>query len=237
MNLTDLRKTLTRLEKADELEKLLADADEGLPWNDFVWMLQFPAFVGAAVQITIMGLNAKPDDDMPPAMDVLWTLVLVLIGLAARFLHPLFRSRIQRLRRRLRRKGAVVPAASVQASSMWGHMPWVWGIVVTSTDPAVTREPERLVEVARGLFALKRSERAALPADQAAIAWMLYHELSPVPSLPVPAELARGLSGCRAVTVQLPADPLRSGDLLLTLALPSESDPHAVAVLPDSVLD
>ena len=130
MNLTDLRKTLTRLEKADELEKLLADADEGLPWNDFVWMLQFPAFVGAAIQITIMGMNAKPEDEAPPAEDLLWMLLLVLVGLVARFLHPLFRSRVQRLRRRLRRKGAVLPAAVVQASSMWGQLEWVWGIVL-----------------------------------------------------------------------------------------------------------
>ena len=237
MNLTQLRKDLTRLEKKDDLEKLLADAGEGLPWNDFVWMLQFPAFVGAAIQITIMGMNAKPDDDSPPAEDMLWMLLLVLVGLAARFLHPLFRSRVQRLRRRLRRKGLVAPAAVVQASGMWGQLEWVWGIVLCSRDPAVVAEPGRLVEVARGLFALKWQDRATLPDAHAEVAWLLYHELSPVRSVPVPADLAGGLQDCTVTTVMLPAAPIRDGDLLAALVLPGDRDPRAVAILPEAVLD
>lgn len=237
MNLTQLRKDLTRLEKKDDLDKLLADAGEGLPWNDFVWMLQFPAFVGAAIQITIMGMNAKPDDESPPAEDMLWMLLLVLVGLAARFLHPLFRSRVQRLRRRLRRKGLVAPAAVVQASGMWGQLEWVWGIVLCSRDPAVVAEPGRLVEAARGLFELKWQDRATLPDAHAEVAWLLYHELSPVRSVPVPADLAGGLQDCTVTTVMLPAAPVRDGDLLAALVLPGDLDPRAVAILPEAVLD
>lgn len=237
MNLTQLRKDLTRLEKKDDLDKLLADAGEGLPWNDFVWMLQFPAFVGAAIQITIMGMNAKPDDESPPAEDMLWMLLLVLVGLAARFLHPLFRSRVQRLRRRLRRKGLVAPAAVVQASGMWGQLEWVWGIVLCSRDPAVVAEPGRLVEAARGLFELKWQDRATLPDAHAEVAWLLYHELSPVRSVPVPADLAGGLQDCTVTTVMLPAAPVRDGDLLAALVLPGDRDPRAVAILPEAVLD
>lgn len=237
MNLTQLRKDLTRLEKKDDLEKLLADAGEGLPWNDFVWMLQFPAFVGAAIQITIMGMNAKPDDDSPPAEDMLWMLLLVLVGLAARFLHPLFRSRVQRLRRRLRRKGLVAPAAVVQASGMWGQLEWVWGIVLCSRDPAVVAEPGRLVDAARGLFELKWRDRATLPDAHAEVAWLLYHELSPVRSVPVPEDLVGGLQDCAVTTVMLPAAPVRDGELLAALILPGDLDPRAVAILPEAVLD
>jgi len=237
MNLAAIRQNLTRLEKQDDLEKLLADADEGLPWNDFVWMLQFPAFVGAAIQITIMGMNARPEDDMPPAEDMLMALLLILLGLGMRFLHPLFRSQRQRLRRRLRRKGLVVPAKVVQASPMWGQLDWVWGIVVFSRDPAVLEAPERLVDAARGLFELKWQDRGGLPDAHAAIAWTLYHEISPVRSQRVPDQLANGLKDCVMATVMLPAEPLRSGDLLMALVLPDELDPYAVAVLPDEVLD
>ncbi|MGC6488615.1 MAG: hypothetical protein ACON4Z_13290 [Planctomycetota bacterium] len=236
MNLTQLRKDLTRLEKKDDLEKLLADAGEGLPWNDFVWMLQFPAFVGAAIQITVMGMNARPEDEAPPAEDLLWMLLLVLVGLVARFLHPLFRSRIQQLRRRLRRRGLVAPVAVVQASPMWGQLEWVWGIVLCSRDPAVVTEPGRLVAAARGLFERKMQDRSGMSDAEAEIAWMLYHELSPVRSVPVPPELADGLQDCTVTTVMLPADPVRQGDLLAALVLPGELDPQAVAILPSEVL-
>ncbi|MFN3243663.1 MAG: hypothetical protein ACE37K_19310 [Planctomycetota bacterium] len=242
MNLSAIRQNLTRLEKMDELEKLLADADEGLPWNDFVWMLQFPAFVGAAIQITVMGMNARPEDDMPPGEDMAWMLLLVLLGLGFRFLHPLFRSRVQSLCRRLRRNGVVVPARHVQASPMWGQLDWVWGIVVHSHDPAVLQDPDKLSATAKDLFELKWQDRGAMPEAHAELAWMLYHEIAPVRSLPVPAELCHGLQDCWIATVMLPADPLRSGDLLLALTLPSQSeavrrDPNAIAVLPDAVLD
>ena len=237
MNLAAIRQELTRLEKKDDLEKLLADADEGLPWNDFVWMLQFPAFIGAAIQITVMGMNAKPEDDMPPGEDMAWALLLILLGLVCRFLHPLFRSKVQSLRRRLRRKGLVVPARHVQASPMWGQLDWVWGIVVYSHDPAVLQDPDKLTETAKGLFDLKWQDRSALPGAHAEIAWTLYHEISPVRSLPLPAELCHGLKDCMMATVMLPAEPLRSGDLLLALTLPKERDPAAVAVLPETVLD
>ena len=60
MNLTDVRKRLSKLEGKEDLEKLLANEDEGLPWHDFVWMLQFPAYVGAAIQVTVSRSPEKP---------------------------------------------------------------------------------------------------------------------------------------------------------------------------------
>ncbi len=103
---------------------------------------------------------------------------------------------------------------------------------------AVFAEQRALLDLVRGrrLWGWLGGMPSGFGHPKAAL-YGLYHELSPAPSLPVPAELALGLDGCRITTVQLPAEPLRSGDLLLTLSLPSESDAHAVAVLPDSVLD
>ena len=134
-------------------------------------------------------------------------------------------------------KGMVVPAAIVQASPMWGQLDWVWGIVLVSRDPSVVQDPGQLVDAAKGLFDLKWQDRGALPDAHAEIAWTLYHEVSPVRSLPVPKELSGGLEHAMMATVMLPADPLRSGDLLLALALPDEFDPQAVVVLPEDVLD
>ncbi|MCK5940878.1 MAG: hypothetical protein KAI24_02815 [Planctomycetes bacterium] len=236
MNLADVRKALTRLEKKDDLEAMLAPADEGLPWHDFVWMLQFPAYIGIAIHVAVMGANARPEDDLPPDAEILWLLFLVMIALALKFLHPLFRNRIQKLRRRVRRKGLVVPAAIVQASPNWGQTDWAWGTVVISRDPSVLQDTERLVDAARGLFDLKWADRRELPEAHAKIAWGLYHEITPLRSQPVPDELANGLRDCIVATVQLPAEPLRSGALMLALALPDERDPHAVAMLPDDVL-
>jgi len=236
MNLADVRSRLTRAEKASELEKVLAKADESLPWSDMVWLLQFPAFVGAAIQVTYMGLNAKPEDDAPPTPEILWLVALLLIGVAMHFLHPLFRTPLQKLRLRVRKKGLVLPAAIVQANTLWGESDqWMYGSVLISFDPDVVKQPKLLVDAAENLFALKHVDRSTLPKEQREVAWSLYNELAPVKSVKVPESLTPGLSKCIMACVLLPPEPLREGSLLFALAVPNNLDPDAVAMLPSAV--
>lgn len=238
MNLAEMRGRLTKLEKEGDLEKLLASADEGLAWNDFVWMLQFPAFIGAAIQITYMGLNAKEGDESPPGEELLWMLVLVLIGAAMRFLHPLFRNKIQKLRFRVRRKGFVVPGALVQANAMWGKVDdWVHGSILICFDANILNQPNLLVDAAQAIFALKNVDRSTLPKEQRAVAWSIYNELAPVRSVKVPESLTKGLKDCIMATVLLPPEALCEGSLLFALAVKDNLDPNAVAVLPETVLN
>ena len=235
MNLADQRARLTRAQKADKLEKLLAAADEGLPWNDFVLLLQIPAFLGAAIQVAYMANNIPPGADGPPAEEVLWLMVLVLLGTAMHFLHPLFRNRIQKIRHRVRTKGIVLPAAIVQANSQWGEVDdWMYGSVLISLDPEVTHQPKLLVDAADKIFAIKHVDRSTLPHDQRAVAWSLYNELAPIRFIKVPESLTPGLSKCIMACVLLPPEPLREGPLLFALALPNELDPNAIAMLPEA---
>jgi len=237
MNLSDVRGRLSKLERKEDLEKLLATVDEGLPWHDFVWMLQFPAYIGAAIQVTMMGMNAKEGDDGPPGEEMAWLLLLVLIGVAMKFLHPLFRNKLQKLRRRVRKKGFVLPAALVQANSLWGQVEnWVHGSVLICFDPNIVNKPELLTEAAKSVFALKGVDRSTLPKDQRALAWSLYHELAPVRSIKVPESLTGGLKNCIMATVQLPPEALCEGSLLFALAVPDNLDPNAIAMLPEEVM-
>lgn len=237
MNLTDVRKRLSKLEGKEDLEKLLATEDEGLPWHDFVWMLQFPAYVGAAIQVTVMGMSAKEGDDGPPGEEMLWLLFLVFLGVAMKFLHPFFRNKVQKLRRRVRKKGLVLPAALVQANSLWGQVDdWVYGSVLICFDPAIVNKPDMLTLAAKEIFALKSVDRGALPKEQRAIAWSLYNELAPVRSVKVPETLTNGLKNCIMATVQLPPEALCEGELLFALAVPDNLDPNAIAMLPEEVM-
>jgi len=238
MNLSEMRSRLTKLEKKHGLEELLASTHDGLPWNDFVWMLQYPAFVGAAIQATYMAFNAKEGDESPPVEEMLWLFVLVLIGAAMRFLHPLFRSKIQRLRLRVRKMGFVVPVALVQANVRWGDIDdWVHGAVLISFDPQVLDQPKLLTEAAQAIFALKDVDRGTLPKEQRAVAWSTYNELAPVRSIRVPDSLTNGLKDCIMAAALLPPKALWEGPLMFALAVKDSLDPNAVAVLPEAVLN
>jgi len=57
-----------------------------------------------------------------------------------------------------------------------------------------------------------------------------------VPSQPVPAALCHGLRDCVLASVTLPPAPVAKGPLLAALALPGETSPDAVRVLPATVL-
>lgn len=235
MNLADLRSRLSRSEKAGDLEKLLNQTDDGLPWNDFVWMLQFPAFLGAGILVAYMASDARPEDSSPPAGQLLALAVLALCGTAMHFLHPFFRNREQKLQYRLRKKGLVVPAALVQANAMWGQVDeWVYGNVLVSLDPDVVSQPNLLVDAAKNVFAIKSADRSTLPKDQRETAWMLYNELAPIRAVKVPESLTPGLSKCLMASVLLPPEALSEGSLLFALALPHELDPNAIAVLPEA---
>lgn len=238
MNLSELRQRLTRLDRRDKLDSMLASVDEGVPWNDFVWMLQFPAYLGTAILIAMMVKDYADTRQDPADVDVLVALGMAVLCVLLRFLHPLLRNRMQRLRRRLRRRAPVLPSAVVQAHSSWGEDDrWYWGTVVLSFDPVIYDEPQRLREIARRLWELKQTDRGTLPRAHADLAWMLYHELGPCSSLPVPEDLADGLEDCRMVAVRLPPDTLMWDGMPMVLALRDSNDPAACAVLPQAVLE
>ncbi|MFT4515597.1 MAG: hypothetical protein ACI89X_004941 [Planctomycetota bacterium] len=237
MNLADLRSRLSRSEKKGDLEKLLNQTDDELPWHDLIWMLQFPAFLGAGILVAYMASAANPEDTGPPVGQMLALAILVLCGTAMHFLHPFFRNRVQKLQRRLRKKGLVVPVALVQANSMWGQVDeWLYGSVLVSLDPDGVTQPNLLVAAAENVFALKSADRSTLPKDQRETAWNLYNELAPVRAVKVPESLTPGLSKCLLASVLLPPEALCEGSLLFALALPNDLDPNAIAILPEATL-
>jgi hypothetical protein len=87
------------------------------------------------------------------------------------------------------------------------------------------------------VIGLKGIDRRILPPDWVELAWTLYHEMGPTRSLQAPPELCPGLDGCWLVSATIPAKPLREGLALRVLALPGDDSPHALVVLPESLLD
>lgn len=236
MNPLEIRKRLDELERASKLEKALDSGGGGAPWAEIVWMLQFPAMIGLAIQVTRIALAAKPDDPGPPPAEMAWAAVLVLPMLVCRFGWKLFRSARERTQARLRRKGLVVLGAIVQANDRFfddDNEDWLPGSVLVSFDPKA--RPEALEASAQKINALKGQDRRTLPPAQAALAWDLYHEMGPTSSLPVPPELVGGLRDCLLVSAMLPPQPLAVDECLWVLALPGERSGDAVAVLPASV--
>ena len=235
MNLGAIGGRLRELEKKGKLEKLLAKADEGMPWGDILWVFGAFGVVGIVVHVVRVGLAAADAGVRPPDMELVWLLLLMLVT-AALFVVRLFvRSPAGALRRKVRRHGLVVPAVIVQANDAFyddGNDQWVPASVLLSFDPAVMDKPELLARLARRVAALKRMDRRLLPADQALLAWDLYHELVPLPSRAVPGDLTEGLRDCIVATVMLPPKPLRDDSLCVCLAVPGSTSCHAVAVIP-----
>lgn len=237
MNHAAIRERLTELEKQRKLEKLLAKDDAGLSWADMAWLLQIPAFCGAGIHVVRMGLAASGGQE-PPAEDLAWALLLALIAAVLHRGWRLFRTRAERLGHRLRRLGVVVPAAIVQVNNAHfvdDNRAWQPGSILLSFDPLAAVDPQRLSAAAQRLFALRKADRRTLRAEQAVLAWDLYHSMWPVRSSPVPAELCDGLRDCVLATVMLPPEPLADGGALVALALPRDLSPDAVRVLPGEV--
>ena len=237
MNLSGISTRLRELDRQSKLEKLLAPVDETLPWAEILNVLHWPAMIGIAIHVCCMALVAK---EQPPSRgDIGWLALLVFVAIVLKFGSPLARTRMQRLRRQLRRRGLVVPAAIVQANHAF-HAPdnkqWLPASLLVAFDPAVLQRPEALAGAAERLFALKGADRRTLPPDHVPIAWSLYHEMGPVASVPVPPELVDGLRDCVLASVMLPPQPLRSTDLLLCLGLSGQPSPHAIAVIPQSAI-
>ncbi len=238
MNLAAIGGRLRDLEKEGRLEKLLGQRDDAMPWGDIVWMLQWPGWIGVGIQIWRMANAATVTKDVPPA-EMAWCVILALVaaglGLAGRFV----RTKEQRVRQRLRRRGLVVPAALVQANDAFfdpGNDRWLPGSVLVSFDPAVVDRPETLARVGKSLFAMRRADRRTLRPEHAAIAWTLYHEMGPTPSIAVPPELTEGLRDCLLVSAMLPPKPALWQSLFVCLALPGESSPAGAAVVAADVL-
>lgn len=238
MNPLEIRKRLDELERASKLEKALDSGGGGAPWAEIVWMLQFPAMIGLAIQVTTMALAVKPDDPGPSPAEMAWSAVLVLPVLLLRFGWKLVRSPRERTQVRLRRKGLVVLGAIVQANDRYfydDNEDWLPGSMLVSFDPKA--RPEALAAGAQKINALKRQDRRTLPPAQAALAWDLYHEMGPSSSLPVPPELVGGLRDCLLVSAMLPPKPLDVDGCFWVLALPGERSADAVAVLPATLVD
>lgn len=240
MNGKDLRTRLDALEQKSKLEKLLAkDDDPVLSRADMAFVLQLFAFLGLAIHIVGMANAATETKQSPPPEEFAWFVLLALVAAALHYGGKLLRSRRERLLLRLRQRGQVLPAAMVMVNQAWfdeENTQWWPGAIVLSADPRAEREPELLQATAKAIFGLRRMDRRTLPADQVELAWTVYHEMGPTPNQPVPAALCHGLRDCVLASVKLPPEPLANGPLLAALALPGETSPDAVRVLPATVL-
>lgn len=239
MNLREIGVRLRALEKKKKLEKLLAPSEEGLPWSEVLAILVFLGTIGLAIHMVRMGMAAVEAKQPPSGEDLLWMVCFALVVVSLRVARLFARTRSERLRIKVRRHGLVVPAAIVQANDGFfdpDNDQWWPASVLLSFDPKVMDQPELLARVARRVAALKRMDRRTLPAGQALVAWDLYHEMGPLPSVPVPEDLTEGLRDCIVATVMLPPQPLREGPLLVCLAVPGQASSSAVAVVPASVM-
>ncbi len=240
MNGKDLRARLDFLEQKSKLEKLLAkDDDPVLSRADMAFVLTLFAYLGLFLHIVGMVNTATETKQAPSDVEFAWFVLLALVAAALHYGGKLLRSRRERLLLRLRQRGQVLPAALVMVNQAWfdeQNTQWWPGAIVLSADPRAEREPELLQATAKALFGLRQKDRRTLPADQVALAWTVYHEMGPSPSQPVPAALSHGLRDCVLASVQLPPEPLANGPLLAALALPGETSPDAVRVLPATVM-
>ena len=240
MNGEDLRTRLDALEKKSKLEKLLAkDDDPELSRADMAFVLQLFAVLGLVIHIVRLANAATDTQQSPTPGEFAWLVLLALVTPALQWGGKLLRSRRERLLQRLRQRGQVLPAALVMANQAWfdeENTRWWPGAIVLSADPRAEREPELLQATAKAIFGLRHKDRRTLPADQVELAWTVYHEMGPSPSQTVPAALCHGLRDCVLASVKLPPAPLANGPLLAALALPGETSPDAVRVLPAAVL-
>jgi hypothetical protein len=240
VNYAEVRGRLDELEKKSKLEKRLAKDDNAmLSIADMAFVLQIFAFLGLFTHIVFMANTAGDTKDAPSREDFAWFAVLGLVTAVLHFGWKLLRSRRERTLLRLLRKGEVVPAAMVMVNNGWfddDNTEWWPGAVLVSFDPRAKVEPAVLMHAASGLFALRKKDRRTLPSEQGAIAWQLYHEMGPGPSVAVPPSLCGGLRDCMLVSAKLPPNPMRDRDLLVCLALAKEWTPDGVRILPADVL-
>ena len=235
----DLRTRLDELERESRLEKLLAkDDDPSLSLADMAFLLMLCAYLGLVIHIVRMAQEATATKASPPPAEFAWLVLLALVAVALQYGGRLLQSRSERLLLRLRKQGEVVPAALVMVNQAWfdeENTRWWPGAIVLSSDPRASAEPALLQATAKALFRLRQQDRRQLPPDQVELAWDLYHEMGPGPSLPVPAALSHGLRNCVLASAKLPPAPLANGPLLAALVLPGETSPDGVRVLPAAV--
>ncbi len=239
MNLAAVRERLTELEDARKLERQLAARDDALSWSDLAWLLQFPAMIGVAIHVVRLANASAATGTAPPRDEWLWLVALALVAIGLHFGWQLARTPVERLRARVREDGVLAAGAIVQVADAFfaaGNDRWLPGNVLVCFDARAWREPQRLVAAAKRLFALRAEDRRTLPPEHAALAWKLYHELGPTQSWSVPSDLCDGLKECWLTSVMVPPEPLRDGELLVVLALPDQTSPDAVALLPHAVL-
>ncbi len=240
MNYAEVRNRLDELVKNGKLEKRLAkDENASLSIADMAFVLQIFAFLGLFIHIVFMASAAGETKQAPSREDFAWFALLGLVTVVLHFGWKLLRTRRERMQLRLLRKGEVVPAAMVMVNSAWfadDNTEWWPGAVLVSFDPRAKAEPDVLVKAAHALFDLRKEDRRKLPSEQAAIAWRLYHEMGPAPSVPVSPSLCGGLRDCVLVDAKVPPQPLRDRELLVCVALAKETSPEAVRLLPADAL-
>lgn len=214
--------------------------DDLLPWPDWFGVMSFVLLVGAGIAISMFAVEERPpgvdaDFDHPSFLAGLSMIALAgACWVMARVTVP----RWQRQRKKLGRRGVIVPAAIVQANAAWydpdneAHLP---GSVVVSFDPAAREAPDRVRAVASAVADLGESDRRELPAGHVVLAWAVYHGFAPHRSLAVPEELCGGLERCWLVSTRLPARPLRHEGTCVALALSGDASRDAVAVLPEDL--
>lgn len=235
MNLAPIERRLRELEDLGKLEKLLHQRNETLPWCDVFAVLHYVACVGVAIHVVRVVLHVMETKGSLSDDDYLWFVVLALVAIGLRVASFVARPKAERLAKRVREQGRCLPAAIVQANPLFyagGNTEWQPADLLVSFDENAASDPERLVGVARRLESLRHEDRRALPRDHAEIAWHLYHEMGPLPSMPVPAALTGGLRDCLLVSAMLPPQPLVVDDCVVCLVIANEVSPCAVAVVP-----
>jgi hypothetical protein len=236
MSLDAVRARVRQLAAAGKLDKRLhRPADRRLPWSEWLWVDGAFALVAGAIAIARAGLRVAETKQPVAAADVVHAAALLALSGVCFGLARLVPAAEHR-RRRLLRKGLVVPAAVVQANALWyraANDEWQPGTVVWSADPVATAAT--LEDVAGDLGALKARDRRAMPPEQGRLAWDLYHEMGPGPALPVPRELAHGLRDVWMGSAMLP--PGAASEDLFALVLPGAANADGSLVLTRTQLE
>jgi hypothetical protein len=202
--------------------------------------MQVPAFLAVGIHLTRMAGRAKESGGRPPDGDLLWLLFLCVVAIALRYGWRLLRTKKERQRLRMRRRGQLVPVAMVQANERFfdeGNTESWPAAVLLSFDPRANGRPKEFAELAGRLRGLRFVDRRTIPFEHAEIGWRLFHEMGPVRSARVPEDLTGGLRDCVLASAILPAAPLVLDGHMWALATPGELSPDSLAVVPRSAVE
>jgi len=241
MSLDAIRARVHALAASGKLDRRLQPRkDGGLPWSEWLWVDGAFALVAGAIVIGRAGMRVADTKQPVAVADVLHAAALLALSgacfLLARWVVPA----AERRRRRLLKNGVLVPAAVVQANGRWysaENTEWQPATILWSAAAGSPADTEDLEQVAAAVSALKHQDRRVMPLEQARLAWDLYHEMGPGPSLPVPPELAHGQSSVRMGAAMLPPRGADDDEDLFVLILPRAGDAGQPLALVPSLLE